>query len=111
MGILQGSPDGSSVQPGLRVNGLDINFTKFLVSIPPWTWHCTERERGDKLWERSGEVSFSRGTAGAWVCQPNGISRMNTREDGAEELEVGFFTSIPSVCYFPAMDIDWDIYS
>lgn len=80
------------MQPGLRFNGLNINFginqTEFLVSIPPWTWHCTEGEIRDTWWGRSIEVSFFRGTVGACMGKPSGFSRMNMWEGGVEELKV-----------------------
>ena len=51
----------------LRFNGLSIHLTEFLVSISPWTRHCTEGNTEEKWKERSIGVRFPRERAGAWA--------------------------------------------
>lgn len=57
--------DDSHVQPELRFNGLNMNFTESLVSVLPWTWYWTEGNIRDKLRERFWKVRISREIAGA----------------------------------------------
>lgn len=66
--FLQSSPDDCNIQPELRFDGLNVHFIKFLVSIPPWTWRCTEGNTGNILRKRSVEVSFPEEQQG-YACE------------------------------------------
>jgi hypothetical protein len=91
VGIFTKLPSVSHVQPKLRFTGVNISLFDSSGSIPPWTWHWTEKNLGEKLGTRSALVN----SRVMCVSKPQGISTKSMLAECGRGSQSMFFSLHP----------------